>query len=143
MKFRVEERIEANADEQQILSALEKEFEGLRVLGEKLERRDDRLIVGRIIGGAAGTSFWIYRDDSTEITVNKEGDAYLCVAEVDYRPSKGYYTAVWLTGLLSIFGWIQPVIMYQLQKRAVRRYIEDAFTSVKRRLQKSGGRRQK
>jgi hypothetical protein len=136
-KFQIREVFDTPASPQEVIRLVEQAFESTRVLGGHVENQGDVLLVRQICGGATGTAFWIYRNETTRVTAERNGTGVACLADVDYRPSQGWYSAVFLTGLISIFGWIQPVVMYQLQKRAVRKYIAEAFAEVSSKLRKT------
>ena len=136
MMIRVEQHVRTQVPANRILDVIEKEIRSGSITNE-IKRHPDRLTTRQVIGGPTGTSFWIYRDDRSDITVEPVADGYRCVATIDYRPSSAYHWAVWITGIVSLFGWIQPVIFYHKQKGAVRRFFEEIFATVATRLESS------
>ncbi len=129
-RFNVEEQFNTELDEQRVMCLLEHEFTQVAV-GGGAKRQANCLIV-ESVNDCVG---WIYRCDVTQVRLESHGDGYLCVAAVEYQPSKMFHSVVWFTGLISLFGWVQPVIFYHYQKRTVRRSIEDVLRLVKRQLE--------
>jgi len=133
MVIRVEQHVRTEMPAGRVLDLIEKEIRTGSITTE-VERDGDRLTTRQVIGGPTGTGFWIYRDERTVITVEPAGGGYRCLAAIDYRPSSAFHWAVWITGIVSVFGWIQPVFFYHKQKGAVRRFFEELFQAVTARL---------
>lgn len=123
MKFEVSERIRTSEPKERVLGEIEAQF---RKISEKISRSGE-VITAKSIEASFGS---INRKDVSVISLRDKEDGFLCVADVNYRPS----AAFWIIILISIWTyvfWLIPIVFYLIQKKSVRAAIEDALRGVK------------
>lgn len=123
MKFEISERIRTLKPQDELITALEKQF---RKVAESTQRTGQTIEV-KSIEASFGS---INRKDTTVVSINKADDGWLVVADVHYRPS----TAFWIILIITLFTyvfWILPIAFYLLQKNTVKSTITECLLRVK------------
>lgn len=131
MRFEVSERVQTNADKEDILRGLEEQF---KKVAQSVSRSGDTLNV-KSVEASFGS---VNRSDSATIDLREAEDGYLVVANVNYRPSVLFWIFV-LIGLFTYIFWLIPIIFYLVQKKTVRSGIEEVFTRVKNEFMNASG----
>jgi len=131
MKYEVSERIRTPKSEEELLELLESKF---KKVSESVQRSGQK-IVAKSIDASFGS---INRKDETIVSLRKQDDGWLIVADVNYRPSVAFWIILIVTIFTYVF-WLIPITFYLLQKKTVKEGIEECFQHVKNELHQPTG----
>ena len=123
MRFELSCRIRTDVSEEELLSALLRQFK--KISGQA--KRYNHQVIARAIDRTIGAPF---RNTRVAVTARAADGGYLVVADVSYTPSIGFFIA-FVGGLFTLFLWLVPVVLYLTQKGSVRTTIERALSRVK------------
>jgi len=125
MKFEVSERIISMKSQDEILAALEVQFNGV---SKKVLMSGKTIVVDTIKSSLISG----LRSDITTISLKKEDGGWIAIADVQYRPSVSFWISLVVLLLFTWVGWIVPIIFYQIQKKTLRTAITECFQGVKK-----------
>jgi hypothetical protein len=123
MKFEISQTFRTNRSKQEVVNFLEGQ---LRRVSERVTRSGDT-VTAKSIEASFGS---INRADSSVFSVREKERGFICVADVNYRPSIFFWVlliALFFTWVL----WLIPIGFYLVQKKTVRSAIADVFSRVK------------
>ena len=127
MRFEISDRITTRRSQTEVLGKLEEQF---RKVSSDVKRTGDVLQVKSI----EATFGSINRTDATAVTLRKTEDGYLCVADVNYRPSGAFWIILIITLFTWVF-WLLPIAFYLYQQKTVKTAIEGCFKRIKDEVQ--------
>lgn len=123
MKFEISQTFRTNRSKQEVVSFLEGQ---LRRVSGRVTRSGDT-VTAKSIEASFGS---INRADSSVFSVREKEAGYICIADVNYRPS----VVFWILFIALLFTWVLwliPIVFYLVQKKTVRSAIADVFARVK------------
>lgn len=123
MRFEVSERIRTSRSREELLIALERQFEKVSDSVQKTSLT----IEAKSIEASFGS---INRTDTTFVSLTKVDDGWLVVADVHYRPSFAFWVIL-IIGLFTWVGWLIPIAFYLIQKNSVRTAIYECLQRLK------------
>jgi hypothetical protein len=123
MKFEISEKFKTGKNEEQILEVLEEQF---RKVSRKVTK-DGKEIKAKLI---EATFLYWFRSDTTNIRLSKKDTGYLCIADVEYKPSVVFWLGCILL-LMTAVGLLIPIVAYLYHKKVVREAIEKVLRRVK------------
>ncbi len=129
MKFEVSERIVTRAQKHDILNVMDEQF---RKVARTVKRVGDILTVKSIEPTFGSAN----RKDTTTVDLRNVEDGFLCVADVNYRPS-GFFWMLFIFLLFSTIGWVIPLIFYFYQKKTVKEAVQNIFSRIRNEFQET------
>jgi len=123
MKFEISQTLRTSRSKREIVDFLESQ---LRKVSNRVNRSGES-VTAKAIEASFGS---INRADTTVFSMREKDRGFICVADVNYRPSFAFWFFI-IMGLSTFIFWLLPIIFYLTQKKTVRSAITDVFTRVK------------
>lgn len=124
MRFEVSEQIRTNEEAKPIICAL---ADQLQKLSGEVQLTDEGILTATRIEFSFVS---IIRFDKTVFSVQPKEGGFLCVAEVNYRPSSVFW-AILILCIPTFVAWLVPLGFYLMQKETVRSAIKAVFERVR------------